>query len=384
MKNFFFLLLTVTLCISCLPNKFKNLEDGIYAEIITNKGTIFLELYVDKVPKTVANFVALVEGNHPSLLDSLKGTNFYKGIIFHRVVPNFVIQAGGYTTQGRKNAGYLFGDEFPKDSSDNLFFKHDDKGVLSMANGGPATNNSQFFVTHRAIPHLDNKHSVFGKTTVNAEILERLKLKFLETDALKRAIDSARMQVVNSIQQNDTIKDVRIIRVGSFAANFNAPEVFETEEVKYRESQKELLAKEKLIEQERYSKFLEDKKAFLLKMGEPKAKKTGTGLRILKLQKSNGKKVVSNKSITANYTIYLADGKKIQSSKDAQTPFVFRLDDATKPMISGFKEGVLKLREGEKARLFIPYSIAYGSEKYGPFPAKADLVFEVEILKVAN
>ena len=120
-------------------------------------------------------------------------------------------------------------------------------------------------------------------------------------------------------------------------------------------------------------------------MEEFKADKKDNGLSILMLKTNpSGKKMVTNKPVKAHFTLYTADGKKIQSSKDAQTPFVFRLDDATKPMISGFKEGVLKLREGEKARLFIPYSIAYGSEKYGPFPAKADLVFEVEILKVAN
>ncbi|WP_439127345.1 peptidylprolyl isomerase [Polaribacter sp.] len=384
MRKIFYLLIAILFLNSCTSEKYKNLDDGLYAEIQTSKGDILLELYAKEVSKTVANFVALVEGTHTRLPDSLQGDNFYEGIIFHRVVPNFVIQAGGFTPNGRKSTGYLFGDEFPKDTDGNFIFKHDDKGVLSMANGGPTTNNSQFFITHRAIPHLNGKHSVFGKTTVNSLQLKDLQTKFTDSLKLQQAIDSVSMLVVNKIAQKDTIKTIDIVRVGSFANNFDAAEVFDREVLKSNKSQEDKIKEEKKLEEKRYSKYLEQKKLFLAKMDEAKATKTESGLRILKLKTANGKKVVANKPVTANYTIYIADGKKIQSTENSGQPLVFQLDDEKKPMITGFKEGVLTLREGEKARLFIPYYIGFGKDKYGPFPAKADLVFEVEILKVGK
>lgn len=384
MRKIFYFLIAILLLNSCTSGKYKNLEEGLYAEIKTNKGDILLELYADDVPKTVANFVSLVEGENSRLTDSLKGKNFYEGIIFHRVVPNFVIQAGGYTVNGRKSPGYVFGDEFPKDDLDDLLYKHDDQGILSMANGGPNTNNSQFFITHRAIPHLNGKHSVFGKTIVNSLELKNLQKKYKDSLQLQRAIDSARMSVVNKIVQNDTIITITIIRLGSDAKDFNAEEVFNDEASKFSKSQQTKIKEEKIIEEKRYSKYLENKKVFLTKMNESKAVKTDSGLGILMLKETNGKKVVKNKPITANFTIYIADGKKIQSTANNGKPLTFQLDDASKPMITGFKEGVLTMKEGEKARLFIPYYIGFGNQKYGPFPAKADLVFEVEILKVGE
>lgn len=380
----FYLLIAILLLSSCTPKRYKGLKDGLYAEIQTNKGDILLKLHAEQVPKTVANFVALVEGSHTKLPDSLQGSNFYEGIIFHRVVPNFVIQAGGFTPNGRKSTGYLFGDEFPKDKNGNFIFKHDDKGVLSMANGGPKTNNSQFFITHRAIPHLDGKHSIFGKTTVNSLQLKELQAKYTDSLKLQKAIDSVSMLVVHKIVQKDTINTINIVRVGSIAKDFDAPEVFEREVANFNKSQEAKIKEEKKLEEKRYSKYLEQKKVFLAEMDEAEATKTDSGLRILKLKSSDGKKVVANKPITANYTIYIADGKKIQSTENSGQPLVFQLDDEKKPMITGFKEGVLTLREGEKARLFIPYYIGFGKDKYGPFPAKADLVFEVEILKVGK
>ncbi|WP_299665511.1 peptidylprolyl isomerase [uncultured Polaribacter sp.] len=384
MQKFFYLFLIIALLLSCTPTAYKDLEEGLYAEITTNKGSILLELYADDVPKTVANFVALVEGTNNRLPDSLKGENFYEGIIFHRVVPNFVIQGGGFTPEGRKKPGFLFGDEFPKDSLGNIIYKHDDQGVLSMANGGPTTNNSQFFITHRAIPHLDGKHSVFGKTIVNSKVFKKLKKRYSDSLQLKKAIDSTRMAIVNRIVQNDTIETIKIIRIGSKAEDFNAAAIFDREVANFNKSKEDEIKQEKQAEERRYAKYLEDKKAFLAEMNEGNALKTDSGLRILKLKETKGKKVVANKPLSVNYTIYVADGKKIQSTEDGGQPLVCQLDDKARPMITGFKEGVLRLREGEKARLFIPYYIGFGEEKNGPFPAKADLVFEVEILKVGK
>ncbi|MDB9723806.1 peptidylprolyl isomerase [Polaribacter sp.] len=388
MKQLIGIALFFILFISCIPAKYRGLKEGIYAEIVTNKGNILLELYTEKVPKTVANFVALVEGTNGKLLDSLKGKNFYEGIIFHRVVPNFVIQGGGFSSSGKKSAGYVFTDEFPRNEDGNLIYKHDDQGVFSMANGGKGTNNSQFFITHRAIPHLNGKHSVFGKTIINS--LERKELQKKHTDSLqlKRAITLARMTVVNKIVQNDTINTVGIIRIGATAKNFNAALVFAAEENKFKSAEessaKEVEAKKEIAEEKRYATYLKKKIIFLEEKNESKARKTGTGLRVLMLKETSGKRVLASQKVTAKYTVFTADGKRVKSSEDLDKPTVFDLNDTSRPMISGLKEGILSLKEGEKARLFIPYMIGFGNKKFGPFPAKSDLVFEVEILKISK
>lgn len=384
MQKIFFILTALLFIISCTSEKYKDLEAGIYAEVETNKGNILLKLYAEDVPKTVANFIALVEGTNSKLSDSLKGENFYDGIIFHRVMPNFVIQAGGFTTEGIKSAGYLFGDEFPRNKNGEVIYKHDDQGVLSMANGGPKTNSSQFFITHRAIPHLDGKHSVFGRAVINSLELKELQKEHRDTLSLKNAIEIKRMAVVNSILQKDTIITIKIIRRGAKAKDFNASEIFDLEAAAFAKSQEDKVKEENKIEEERYAIYLAKKKAFLIEKQEIKAKKTGTGLRILKLKETNGKKVNASKKVTANYTLYIADGKRMQSSEDLGKPIIFDLNDKQKPMISGLREGILSMRVGDKSRFFIPYAIGFGNKTFGPFPVKSDLMFEVEILKISK
>lgn len=385
MKNSIYILFAFILIISCKPAKYKNLNDGLYAEIQTNKGEIFLELYADAAPMTVANFISLAEGTNTKVLDTFKGIKFYDGLTFHRVVPNFIIQGGDPTATGTGTPGYNFGDEFTKDKNGKLLFSHNDAGILSMANGGPETNGSQFFITHRQIPHLDGKHTVFGKTILNNLQLSELKKQIKDSLKLKTAIDSLRMVVVNSIQESDTIKSIKIVRLGSNSQSYNAAKVFDAEMIKYEENIKEREELDKEADKVRYAKYLEAKALFYKKMDEPKAVKTESGLRIL-LLKSNpkGEKVVEHKQIKANFTLYIADGKKIQSTLDTGEPFLFQLNDASKPMITGFEEGVATLRKGEKARFFIPYYIGFGEAKYGPFPPKSDLVFEVEILEIGK
>lgn len=384
MKKIIYILVVFSFILSCTSAKYKGLNDGLYAEIQTNKGDILLELYADDAPMTVANFVSLAEGTNTKVTDSMRGKKYYDGIRFHRVVNDFIIQGGDRTETGRGIPGYRFGDEFTKDKDGKLLHTHNDAGMLSMANGGPDSNGSQFFITHRAIPNLDGKHTVFGKTILNSVQLNHLKKQNLDSVKLKKAIDSLRMSVVNNIVKFDTILAVKILRIGDKADAFKAGEVFDKELIKYAENQKDRAENDKISEKARFSKYLEDKAVFLEKMGESKAVKTESGLRILKLKSNrSGKKVVTNKPIKANFTLYIADGKKIQSTVDGQ-PFVFQLDDAEKPMITGFKEGVLNLRVGEKARFFIPYYIGFGEAKYGPFPAKSDLVFDVEILEIGK
>ncbi|PQB07135.1 peptidylprolyl isomerase [Polaribacter filamentus] len=385
MKNGIYIFFAFVLITGCTSKKYKNLMDGLYAEIQTNKGNILLELYADDAPMTVANFISLAEGTNTKVLDSFKGKKYYDGLTFHRVVPNFIIQGGDPTATGTGTAGYMFGDELTKDKDGKLLHAHDDAGVLSMANSGPERNGSQFFITHKAIPHLDGKHTVFGKAILNNTQLNTLKKQIKGTVKLKNAIDSLRLVVVNKIQQSDTILAVKIIRIGAKAISFDAALVFDKELIKYTESKKDRAQREMEADIAKYAKYLEDKATFSSKMDQSKAVKTDSGLGILMLKKNpKGEKVVNHKAIKTDFTLYIADGTKIQSTEDNGEPFVFQLNDASKPMITGFKEGVATLKKGEKARLFIPYYIGFGEAKYGPFPAKSDLVFEVEILEIGK
>ena len=141
----------------CKSSKYADLDDGIYADIQTSKGDILVQLHHKATPVTVANFVSLAEGVSPFVTENKKDKKFYDGIIFHRVMKDFMIQGGDPEGTGRGNPGYKFKDEFV----DSL--THSGKGILSMANSGPKTNGSQFFITHKETPWLNGKHTVFGK-----------------------------------------------------------------------------------------------------------------------------------------------------------------------------------------------------------------------------
>ena len=377
------LLLLILFIFSCNSAKYEGLKDGLYAEIQTNKGDILLEFYYEDVPMTVASFVSLAEGNNNKVPDSIKGKKYYDGIRFHRVVNNFIIQAGDPTETGKGFPGYRFGDEFPVDETNEYIYSHNDYGMLSMGNSGPDTNGSQFFITNTPSQHLDGKHTVFGKSIINSLQLKELKKQFSDTLILRKAIDSLRLAVVNSIVQFDTIKTIKIIRIGDDAKKFDAPKVLEEEMVLYELGEEGRQKIKDAIEEKRYNDYVANKNAFYSKLDESNAIKTASGLGFLVL-KSNpkGQKVVDFKTIKAHFSLFLADGKKIQSTEDTGAPLVFRLDNKQKRMITGFVEGLRMMREGEMARLFVPYYIGFGEAAYGPLPAKSDLVFEVEILEI--
>ena len=325
------------------PAKSPDLKDGLYADIETNKGDILIKLYEEDLPLTVSNFVSLAEGENPNVTDSLKGKKYYDGLIFHRVLKDFMIQSGDPLANGTGGPGYKFEDEFPKDSLGNLKYKHDAAGVLSMANGGPGSNGSQFFITHKATPWLDGIHSIFGNVEKGQDI-------------------------VNAIAQKDTIKKVSIIRVGSKAKGFDAAKVFTIEN--------SVLAKQKRIEEAKKAAA-----AFQKTQGIDDATKTASGLRILTLKKGKGKKFSATIPTTIHYNMMLATGKPIQSTFGGK-PYTFTLSQ--QPMIAGVNEAIVNMVEGEKVRLFIPYNLGYGERAYGPFPEKSDLIFELEIVKVGK
>ncbi len=360
------ILVLFTLIFTSCKDEYKNFEDGIYANIETNKGKIIVQLYPNEVPLTVANFITLAEGTNPKVTDSLKGKKFYDGLTFHRVIKDFMIQGGDPMGNGQGGPGYKFYDEFNPD------LKHDSKGVLSMANSGFNTNGSQFFITYKETPWLDaydtnnqlkdcsnprvGCHSVFGKVVSDLNILD-------------------------SIANSDIIDNITIVRKGETAKSYDAVKVFEEEFSKSSEKELERLAELEKFEKARLEKFASDKKLFYEKMNVKNAKKQESGLQILTLRRGKGKRFSSSVETTINYTMYLADGKLIQSTKEG-APFKFTLDK--RPLIPGVKEAIMKMRVGGKARLFIPYYLGYGEAGGGPFPKKADLIFELELLKVGK
>jgi cyclophilin family peptidyl-prolyl cis-trans isomerase len=353
-----FFIAALLLMVACKPAKYADLDKGLYADIETSKGDILCKLYFEDTPLTIASFVSLAEGTNPNVSDSLKGRNFYDGLTFHRVMKDFMIQGGDPSATGTGGPGYRFEDEYPKDSLGNLKYSHNGPGVLSMANSGrgTGTNGSQFFITHKETPWLDGIHTVFGKVKYG-------------------------QNVVDSIASKDTIHHIRFIRIGHKAKGFDAAKVFVDELENSKVAKQKRLEDAKNAEEIRYNKFVADCKVFQAAQGIAKAKKTASGLHILTLKKGKGKKFSETTPTTINYTISLGDGKQIQTTV-GRDPFTFTL--SKQPMIAGVKEAILKMREGGKARLFIPYYLGYGERAYGPFPAKSDLVFEIEITKIGK
>lgn len=180
----------------------QNPSDGIYAKITTTKGVITIKLEHERAPMTVANFVALAEGKMKNNAKP-EGTPYFDGITFHRVIADFMIQGGDPTGSGMGGPGYAFADEIHPE------LKHDRAGTLSMANSGPATNGSQFFITHKDTPWLDGRHAVFGYVTTGQE-------------------------VVNAIQQGDKMETVRIERVGKAAQSWDALAELAKHQAKFR------------------------------------------------------------------------------------------------------------------------------------------------------
>jgi FKBP-type peptidyl-prolyl cis-trans isomerase len=309
------------------------MQDGLYAKFNTSKGDILIALEYKKTPGTVGNFVALAEGN---LENSAKpqGTPYYNGLKFHRVIPDFMIQGGCPLGTGTGNPGYQFDDEFHSD------LKHDCPGVLSMANAGPGTNGSQFFITHIETPWLDNKHTVFGKVIEGQD-------------------------VVNAIEQGDTINTIEIIRVGTEAENFNAVEAFRT----FEGSREKRLAEEKAKREEALNKIASGFEA------------TQSGLRYQILQKGNGAKAEKGKTVSVHYKGQLEDGTVFDSSYKRNQPIDFPLGMGQ--VIAGWDEGISLLKVGDKARFVIPSDLGYGSRGAGGvIPPDATLIFDVELMNV--
>jgi len=309
------------------------MQDGIYAKFTTTKGDILIQLTHTETPGTVGNFVALAEGTLENNAKS-QGTPYYNGLKFHRVIPDFMIQGGDPSGTGAGGPGYQFDDEFHKD------LRHDTPGVLSMANAGPSTNGSQFFITHVATPWLDDKHTVFGKVVEGQE-------------------------VVDAITQGDTMDTVEIIRVGEDAKKWNAVEAFR----KFEGSREKRLEDAKKAQEEELEKLAAGFEV------------TQSGLRYQIIQKGNGKRPKKGDNVSVHYKGMFADGGVFDSSYKRGNPIEFPV--GVGHVIPGWDEGVLLLSEGAKARFVIPSHLAYGAAGAGGvIPPDATLVFDVELIKV--
>ncbi|MDM1396003.1 peptidylprolyl isomerase [Myroides odoratimimus] len=309
------------------------MENGIYAKFNTSKGAILVKLTEELTPGTVGNFVALAEGN---LENSARpqGKPYYDGLKFHRVIPDFMIQGGCPLGQGSGGPGYKFDDEF------HPALRHDGPGVLSMANAGPGTNGSQFFITHVATPWLDGKHTVFGKVVEGQDI-------------------------VDAVAQGDILESVEIVRVGEAAEKWNAIEAFRTFEGA-REKREAEAKKAALVEVEKLSAGFEE---------------TPSGLRYQMIVKGTGKKAEKGKTVSVHYKGALANGQEFDSSYKRKKPIEFPLGQGY--VIEGWDEGIALLNVGDKARFVIPSYLGYGEAGAGGvIPPNATLVFDVELMDV--
>lgn len=309
--------------------------EGIFAEFNTSKGKITVQLEYQKTPITVANFMTLAEGKNNQITGALKGKPFYDGLKFHRVISDFMIQGGCPKGDGSGDPGYKFDDEFVAD------LKHSGKGILSMANAGPKTNGSQFFITHKATPHLDGRHTVFGHVTSG-------------------------LDVVDKIVKDDVINSVKIIRIGKDAKKFNAEKVFTDYFAKKAEADKIEAEKQKVAKEKALKEF-------------ENAATTASGLKYIVLQQGSGNKPVATSNVKVHYTGMFLDGKVFDSSVQRGETIDFGLNQ----VIQGWTEGVQLMAEGSKYKFYIPSKLAYGERGAGGvIPPNTDLIFEVELIKI--
>jgi len=360
------LLLVFVVISSCKSTNYPNLNDGIYADIQTDKGSILLQLEYENTPITVASFVSLAEGNNVYVAEKHKGKPFYDGLKFHRVVENFIVQGGDPLGVGTGGPGYQFEDEFPTNDDGNLLLSHNKAGILSMANSGPDANGSQFFITHRQTMNLDGRHTVFGHVVKGQAI-------------------------VDSIVKDDVMNTIKIVRVGSEARKFDARQVFGNYFKKLEE-----VAKEKLeIKQKAKNDFLK-----LKEENEAKAETLASGLKIYFIKKGDGKQPNIGSKVNVNYAGYFTTGDLFDSNIKELNVLFNKYDNRRDvgggynpiPMdyspdarlIPGFKEGLKQMKVGDKIMLFIPSHLAYGSQGYGSIPPDTDLVFELEIINIVQ
>lgn len=322
-----------------VENYYQKFDDGIYAEFNTDSGRIIVKLHYDKAPLTVCNFVGLAEGTMKNTFREY-GVPYYDSLKFHRVISklngdgqDFMIQGGDPTGTGSGGPGYNFEDEFHAD------LKHSGPGVMSMANSGPGTNGSQFFITHVATPWLDNKHSIFGQVVEGQE-------------------------VVNVMRTNGKMNSVKIIRKGQAAMDFKA----DNEAFNAMRDAKKLESDFANFDAEVLKRY-------------PKAQKTASGLWYVVNTPGTGKEVTAGSNVAVHYAGALANGTEFDNSYKRNEPIEFAI--GVGQVIPGWDEGISLMREGAKYTLIIPSKLGYGAKGAGGvIPGNSTLVFETEVISV--
>lgn len=357
--------LSVLFIWGCKTGKYVELGEGIYADIQTTQGDIIIKLEYGNTPVTVANFVSLAEGNNPFVNEEYKDKKFYDGIVFHRVIKDFMIQGGDPSGSGSGSIGYTFKDEIV----DSL--RHSKKGIISMANRGPKTNSSQFFITHKETPWLDGRHTVFGEVVQGIEVVDSI--ANVETGPGDRPLVDV---VMNKVE---------ILRNGKQAKAFDAVKILED----YFEEEKETEAAFVKMKEELATSFAEHME---------KAEQTPSGLKIFKLAQGEGEQPKIGQKALVNYAGWLSNGELFDTNIEGIAQSFNQMNPARKeqggyapfpmdyspdaPLAAGFREGLLTMKVGDKLRLFIPPHLGYGDNDYGPIPGGSTLVFDVEIVGI--
>jgi peptidylprolyl isomerase len=270
------------------------------------------------------------------------GTPFYDDLKFHRVIDNFMIQGGCPLGTGTGGPGYTFADECLPE------LRFDRPGLLAMANSGPSTNGSQFFITHVQTPHLNGKHTIFG------EVIES-------------------QDIVNEIKQGDTIKKVEIIRVGENAKNFK------TGQDAFDQAQDGATGEKRKAGQENHEKIIQQ-----IKEKWQNVRHTHAGMYFVITEEGKGETPETGTTISVHYTgRLLENNKKFDSSYDRGEPIKFEV--GTGKVIKGWDEALIRMKRGEKRTLIIPPDLAYGEQGAGGvIPPNAWLVFDVELVDFTN
>ncbi|SIN87050.1 peptidyl-prolyl cis-trans isomerase A (cyclophilin A) [Chryseobacterium scophthalmum] len=354
-KNIILAAASVSL-LSCTPiykkmnvdkETYEGLKDGLYANIQTTKGNLIVKFEDKKSPVTVANFVGLAEGKIDNKAKA-KGVPFYDGTIFHRVIKDFMIQGGDPQGTGMGDPGYKFEDE-----KNDL--KHTGKGILSMANSGPNTNGSQFFITEVATPWLDGRHTIFGEVVKGTETIDAI------ATVEKGAQDKPKTDIV--------LEKVSIFSKGDEYKGYDAAKTFNEGKGKIAANNKAMAEKAEA----EAKKALEDLKAGM--------QVTESGLYYKITKKTEGKAAKAGDNVQVHYAGKLTNGTEFDSSFKRNEPLEFPV--GTGRVIKGWDEGILLLKEGETATLLIPPAMGYGERGAGGvIPPNAWLIFDVELVKV--
>ena len=357
-------------------------DQGIFAEIETVKGKILIQLEYQKTPITVANFISLAEGTNASVTDEkLKGKPFYNGLKFHRVIADFMIQGGDPQGNGSGGPGYAFKDEFTD-------AKFDRAGILAMANSGPKTNGSQFFITHKETSWLTGKHTIFGYVITGQE-------------------------VVDKIAQDDVINKITIVRKGAEAKKFDAAKTFadymankagdDAKEAaiaaENNKKQAELEAQRKAEYTAKFGSVMASKAKYLNET-KATATETASGLKYKIIKVGTGKKPTEGTNVYINYAGYLEDGSLFDSSmenvnkeygkydenrakQNGYQPFPFSYGKKD-GLIPGFIEALELMNFGDTVLVFIPSKLGYGERGAGNvIPPNANIIFEIEMTEAA-